>query len=249
MKPKSVKQAKAPLLRGRAIVLVIVALACSGLAILGLGLYTDIDLRLADAVFDPSRQVFPLRDAWLPDTFNHGILKMLFTLMAVGVIAVALADLVRPMQKIDGPTRLRLRIVGLSAALVPLVTSLLKRASNSHCPWDLERYGGMQPYVRLFEALPYGADPGHCLPAGHASTSLWLVAIAVFWLPGNPRRAAAVAAAGLAVGFVMGWGQQLRGAHFLSHTLWSVWIAVLVVLATTVLMGATVRRYTPQTTS
>lgn len=232
----------APLLSWRAIVFVIVAFACSGLAILWLGHDTDIDLKLADAVFDPSRRAFPWRDAWLPDTFNHGILKVLFTAMGGGIIAVVLADMLRPMPKIDGSTRLRLRIVGLSAGLVPLVTSLLKQASNSHCPWDLARYGGVQPYIRLLESLPSGAGAGHCLPAGHASTSLWLVALAVFWLPGNPRRAAAVAAAGLSVGFAMGWVQQLRGAHFLTHTLWSVWIAVLVVLVTIVLMDAIGRR-------
>lgn len=240
---------EAPLLNQRAFAGIIVALACSGLAILWLGLHTNIDLWLADAVYDPGRRAFPWRDAWIPDTFNHGILKVLFTVMGGIVIAVVLADLLRPMPKIDAATRLRMRAAGMAAALVPLVTSLLKQASDSHCPWDLVRYGGAQPYVRLFESLPLGASAGHCLPAGHASTSLWLVALAVFWLPQNPRKAAAVAAAGLGIGFAMGWMQQLRGAHFLTHTLWSMWIAVLVVLVTTVLMDIAAGNYTPHTMS
>lgn len=239
----------APLLDRLAIASFISALFCACLAIMWLGICTDVDLRLADAAFDRSRMEFPLRNAWLPDRFNHGILKALFTVLGIGVIAVVLADFLRPMPRVAAATRLRLRIVSLSAGLVPLMTSLLKQASNSHCPWDLARYGGVQPYVRLFDALPFGASAGHCLPAGHASTSLWLVALAVFWLPGKPRTAAAVAAGGLAVGFAMGWMQQLRGAHFLTHTLWSAWIAVLVVLVTTVLMDAATRRYTPHTTS
>lgn len=239
----------APLLRRLDIAFIILILACSGLAIMWLGHYTDIDLLLADAAFDRTRRIFPLRHAWLPDTFNHGILKALFTGLGAGIIVLVLLDLVRPMRRIDASTRLRLRIVGLSAGLVPLVISTLKQASDAHCPWDLARYGGVQPYVRLFDALPFGASAGHCLPAGHASTSLWLVALAVFWLPGNSGKAAGVAAAGLAAGLAMGWMQQLRGAHFLTHTLWSVWIAVLVVLVTTVVMDAAARRYTPQTTS
>lgn len=249
MEPKSGKVHAAPLLDQRAVAAIIVALVCSGLVILWLGLDTDIDLWLADAAFDPTRGTFPWRDTWLADAFNHGILKLLFTAAGGGIIAVVLADLLRPVRKIDAVTRPRARIAGLSAALVPLVTSLLKQASDSHCPWALARYGGAQPYVRLFETLPFGASAGHCLPAGHASTSLWVVALAVFWLPENPRKAAAVAAAGLAIGFAMGWMQQLRGAHFLTHTLWSMWIAVLVVLVTTVLMDTASRRYTPQTTS
>lgn len=238
-----------PLLERRAITIILLALACSGMLILWLGRHTEIDLWLADAAFDPARRTFPWRDAWLTDTVNHGLLKVLLTAMGGGLIAAVMVDLLRPMSKIDGPTRHRLRIVALSAALVPLVTSLLKQASDSHCPWDLARYGGGQPYVRLFESLPFGAAAGHCLPAGHASTSLWLAALAVFWLPGDPRKAAAVAAWGLAIGFAMGWMQQLRGAHFFTHTLWSVWIAVLVVSLTTVLADAAARRYTPQTTS
>lgn len=249
MEPKCGELHAVRLLDRGAIAAIIVGLACSGLAILWLGLHTDIDLWLADATFDPDLRTFPWRDAWLPDTFNHGILKLVFTAMGGGIIAVVLADLLRPLPKIDAASRLRMRIVALSAAFVPLVTSLLKQASDSHCPWDLARYGGAQPYVRLFESLPFGASAGHCLPAGHASTSLWLVALAVFWIPGNPRKAAAVAAAALAVGFGMGWMQQLRGAHFLTHTLWSMWIAVLVVLVTTVLTDAASRSYTPQTTS
>ncbi|HWW69256.1 MAG TPA: hypothetical protein VN089_04910, partial [Duganella sp.] len=59
--------------------------------------------------------------------------------------------------------------------------------------------------------------------------ALWLLAVAVFWLPHKPRKAAAAGAAMLVFGFTVGWIQQLRGAHFLTHTLWSIWIAVLIV--------------------
>lgn len=244
------KADRAEALLGPGTILAIAAvLAGAALAILWLGWHTDVDLWLADRAFDSSRMAFPWRDAWLADNFNHGMLKAAFTALGVTIIATVLVDLVRPMRRIGGRTRLRLRVVALSAALVPLATSLLKQSSNAHCPWDLSRYGGTQPYVRLFEALPAGATAGHCLPAGHASTSLWLIACAVFWLPQDARTAAGVAAAGMVVGTAMGWMQQLRGAHFLTHTLWSVWVAVLVVSVTTVLMDASARPYTPHTTS
>ena len=60
-------------------------------------------------------------------------------------------------------------------------------------------------------------------------SALWLVALAVFWLPHRPRMAAAVGGVMLAFGMAVGWMQQLRGAHFLTHTLWSMWIAVFTV--------------------
>jgi membrane-associated PAP2 superfamily phosphatase len=218
----------APLLGKRAIVRIALLLLVSALAILWLGRYTDVDLMLADRIFDQGARGFPWRNAWLLDAFSHGILKVALTGAAVLTIIVAVVDLVRPRASFG--FRRRLQVVALAAVLVPLVTSMLKKASIAHCPWDLERYGGTQPYIRLFEALPHGALPGHCLPGGHASTALWLVSLCVFWLPHAPRKALAVAVAAATFGFAVGWGQQLRGAHFLTHTLWSVWIASAIVL-------------------
>jgi membrane-associated PAP2 superfamily phosphatase len=216
------------LLGKRAIVRIGLWLLLAALAIFWLGRFTDVDLMLADRVFDQGARGFPWRDAWLTDAFGHGILKLILTAAAVLTVIAAVVDLVRPRASLG--FRLRLQIVALSAILVPLVISMLKKASVAHCPWDLERYGGTQPYVRLFEGLPHGAVAGHCLPGGHASTALWLLSLTVFWLPHAPRKALAVAVAAATFGFTVGWGQQLRGAHFLTHTLWSLWIATAIVL-------------------
>lgn len=207
-----------------------VLLITAGL-IFWLGRCTDIDLMLADALYDPGIHAFPWRHAWLTETFSHVILKELLSAAAVGVILVAMFDTWRPRRARDGLARLRLRVVALSALLVPLVISLLKQASVAHCPWDLARYGGAEPYLRLFDSLPFGVPAGHCLPAGHASSALWLVALCVYWLPLRARMAGRVVAAALAFGGAVGWMQQLRGAHFLTHTLWSTWIACAIVLA------------------
>jgi membrane-associated PAP2 superfamily phosphatase len=217
------------LLSKRAMVRIVLWLVVAALAILWLGRYTDVDLVLADRLFDQGARVFPWRDAWLTDAFSHGILKQVLTAAAVLTVIAAVVDLVRPRASFG--VRLRLQVVALSAIMVPLVISTLKRQSIAHCPWDLERYGGTQPYVRLFDALPHDAIAGHCLPGGHASTALWLLSLGVFWLPHAPRKALGVAIAAASFGFVVGWGQQLRGAHFLTHTLWSLWIATTIVLA------------------
>jgi membrane-associated PAP2 superfamily phosphatase len=151
--------------------------------------------------------------------------------LAVAVIAAALYDLWRPRASCSPLCRLQLQVVALSALLVPLVISLIKKVSYSHCPWDLTEFGGAEVYVRLFDAALPGASAGHCMPAGHASSALWLIALTVFWLPRRPRMAALVFAITLGFGFVLGWMQQLRGAHFLTHTLWSMWIACAIVSA------------------
>ena len=69
---------------------------------------------------------------------------------------------------------------------------------------------------------------GHCFPAGHASAGFgflggWfalhrhLPRLAGFWFLGA-----------LILGLTFGIAQQLRGAHFMSHTLWTAWICWMV---------------------
>jgi len=219
------------LLGGRQAAIACAWLGVAALVILWIGRATDIDLILADAVYDSATGVFPWRHAWLTETFSHVILKGLLTLAAAWFVVSAAIDLWRPRPGRNALDRLRLRVVGLSAVLVPLVISMLKKASVAHCPWDLARYGGDEPYLRLFDALPLGVPAGHCLPAGHASSALWLVALCVYWLPARPGVARRVVLLALLLGGLVGWMQQLRGAHFLTHTLWSTWIACAVVLA------------------
>jgi membrane-associated PAP2 superfamily phosphatase len=211
-------------------------LAAAAPVIFWLGRATDIDLLLADAVYDAATRSFPWRHAWLAETFNHTILKVLLTLAGAGFMLAAAADALWPRAARKVLDRLRLRVVGLSALLVPFVISTLKQASASHCPWDLARYGGSEPYLRLFDALPPGVLAGHCLPAGHASSALWLVSLCVYWLPVQPGLARRIALGALLFGGLVGWMQQLRGAHFLTHTLWSIWLACAVVLAVVVLL-------------
>ena len=214
-------------------------LAVAAVLIFALGRWTDADLWLADLMYDPAAGGFPWRASWLTVTFSHEIAKGALTLAALFLIGAALFDAAWPQPLLDAPfARLRLRVLAWSALLAPSVISLIKQQSSAHCPWDLARYGGAAPYVRLFDALPSGVLPGHCFPAGHASSALWLVALAVLWLPGDARTAWRAGAAGLGAGLFLGWMQQLRGAHFLSHTLWSAWIACAIVLLLVVLLQA-----------
>lgn len=205
------------------------------MAMLWLNRYTNLDILLADAMFDPVTRSFPWKYSWLADKFAHGWLKMALVVLGCLVVIVTAWDVVRPIARWSHAFRIRMRVLACSAMLVPLVIGTLKRFSPMHCPWDVDRYGGTAPYFKLFDVLPMGVAPGHCFPAGHVSSALWLVAIAVFWLPYRPRIAGMAAGAMLLFGFALGWLQQLRGAHFLSHTLWSMWIACVVIAFTYVM--------------
>jgi membrane-associated PAP2 superfamily phosphatase len=206
-------------------------LLLSAILILWIGNATDVDIMLADAVFDKATRSFPMQHAWLAEKFNHVILKAALSALAALAVVLALWDAARPYRRWSDSRRTGLKVVAMSAVLVPLVTTLVKHASASHCPWDLQRYGGTEPYIRLLEWMPAHVSPGHCMPGGHASSALWLISIAAFWWPHSRRKGIAVGALMLGVGMAVGWIQQLRGAHFLTHTLWSAWIACALIVA------------------
>jgi membrane-associated PAP2 superfamily phosphatase len=208
----------------------ILILLGSAMLLIWLGRYTDIDVHLADAMFDFSRNEFPMRDLWFLDEFMHQTMKALMIGIGMVPAVVLIADRVNGYALLEDRMRRVLVVVAASAALVPISISALKSGSIHHCPWNLARYGGYAPYLRIFDSLPRNMSAGHCFPAGHASSALWLPSIAVFWLPEHPAQAYRIFAASLVPGLVMGFAQQARGAHFLTHTLWSAWIAASIII-------------------
>ncbi|EUJ11625.1 PAP2 (acid phosphatase) superfamily protein [Methylophilaceae bacterium 11] len=186
--------------------------------------FDAIDIAFADYYFDAQQQIFPWKNTWFAKTLMHGYVKTILQVAAALVCLAVLSDGVKPW--LNAPLlRVRLRFIALSAVLISSITTLFKQTSVLHCPWDIDRYGGAYQHLSFFDATPLHYLAGHCFPAGHATTGLWLAACCVFWLPHQPKVAWRVGLAGLSVGIALGWVQQMRGAHFLSHTLMTVWIA------------------------
>lgn len=205
-------------------------LAVSAVMLLLLGQYTDIDLRIEDYYYDEQLQAFPWLDSWFAKDLMHGYVKNVIIKSGYLVLLVVAWDFLRPWRRMTPFVRSRLRFVAAASLLVPTIVRGVKQFSVLHCPWTVDRYGGTEPFLRLLDHVPEAMKVGHCFPAGHATVGLWLASIGVFWLPHRPRAALAVFGAGLSVGLVLGWVQQMRGAHFLFHTLWAAWLASLVIL-------------------
>ena len=184
---------------------------------------THIDIALADHAFDFQQQRFQLRHDFLYETVMHEYAKKIligFWLFLLFLAAFPATIAQHFSVKPDGYT---LRwIVGLALVNSGLV-AWMKHLMPHACPWDTARYGGHTLWVPAF-AWHAASEAGHCFPAGHATSGLWLSALCLLWLPHQPRKALAVAMLGLATGLLLGWSQQMRGAHFLSHTLSSVWL-------------------------
>lgn len=118
----------------------------------------------------------------------------------------------------------------LTTVLAASLVAGLKSVSGMDCPWDLARYGGDRAFVGLFEARPDTMPTATCFPAGHASAGYAWVTLYFFFLAARPRLRWAALASALAVGATFGFAQQLRGAHFLSHDVWTLMTCWLVAL-------------------
>jgi membrane-associated PAP2 superfamily phosphatase len=191
---------------------------------------TDVDLFLAGWLYDPVARAFPLRTTFFFDTILHHWTKYVVILLACLAWGGCLLTHAVPQMR---SYRRSLLFLGLALVLAPAAVSMLKLASARHCPWDISAFGGFAPYITLLDPSPGGVLPGHCFPAGHASTGFCLMA---FYFLGRFARRPCLAWAGLATGLGaglgLGFGRMAQGAHFLSHVLWSgivCWL-VLVVL-------------------
>jgi membrane-associated PAP2 superfamily phosphatase len=117
--------------------------------------------------------------------------------------------------------------------------SILKAISTLDCPWSLTRYGGSRIYFGFFDLRPDLMTGGGCFPAGHASAGYGWLALYFFLVIVKPEYRGHGLAFGLLAGIVFGATQQLRGAHFLSHDVWSLAICWLVSLGIFLIMFKT----------
>ena len=112
----------------------------------------------------------------------------------------------------------------LSVLTALLSVTLIKGFSQTNCPWDLQGFGGLAPYVSHWNLWFGDGSGGHCFPAGHASTGFAFMA-AYFGLRQNNAPGAMLwLVLAIGVGFILGFSQLMRGAHFMSHTLWTAWL-------------------------
>jgi membrane-associated PAP2 superfamily phosphatase len=106
--------------------------------------------------------------------------------------------------------------VGGMAIVIGLVGAL-KAVTNVDCPWDLAGFGGDRPYLGLFGNRSDDLPHAQCFPGAHSGSAFALMAL-YFALRDRARRAARLAlVSAVTLGTVFAFGQQARGAHFLSH--------------------------------
>lgn len=198
--------------------------------LLGLTLLWDwggADLAVMHAIGSPDG--FALRQQWLLSHVLHDAVRQL----AVLLFAVVWLWAAWPARHTFGspalwrlPRRERLTVAVL-VTLSLLAVNLIKNASQTSCPWDLQAFGGPAHYVSHWTLGVADGGSGRCFPGGHASSAFAFLALCLPWLMpprGQPRGRAPGwrwLTGLLLAGLVAGTVQTVRGAHYPSHTLWT----------------------------
>ncbi|MEP7313126.1 MAG: phosphatase PAP2 family protein [Pseudomonadota bacterium] len=184
---------------------------------------TDLDRQLSWSwAYDTATGGFPARHSWWAEELLHGYGKDFIWLVVLLCCAALLLSLrqaaLLPWRR---PLLFTIIAIGITTALI----GGLKQVTQVSCPWDLQGFGGSLRYVSVFGARTAQGSVGACFPGAHAGSGFALFALYF----ASRDRNAKVARMGLWLALVTGTafaiGQEARGAHFLSHDLWSAMIA------------------------
>jgi membrane-associated PAP2 superfamily phosphatase len=180
--------------------------------------HSGLDLWMARWFGSPAG--FPLEDHWFWRGTLHDGIRWLPWAVELALLA-AVARPFGPMCRLAVERRVQLALTTLVSLLV---VSTFKLHSLTSCPWELHEFGGTVAYVSHWAWGVRDGGSGGCFPAGHASAGFAFVGGFFAFRHALPRTARRWLAGALLAGSVLGLAQQVRGAHYMSHTLWTAWL-------------------------
>jgi lipid A 4'-phosphatase len=172
----------------------------------------QLDLDLAGATFDSSRQLFGVNaQPWVQHTREAA--RIAIALLALPAFLAIALKLILPHRRMLIEGRAALFLIATLALGPGLLTNvLLKDHWGRPRPIDVQQFGGAYRFRPWWD--PRGDCPNNCsFIAGEPSGAFWTLAPAALALP--PLRALAYGAA-LAFGIGLGALRMAAGAHFFS---------------------------------
>lgn len=179
---------------------------------------SGLDLPMARWFGSPAG--FAFRDHWFWSGVLHKDMHRLAWAFELALLTATFLPF-GSLRKLPVSRRAQLAVTTLAALLVVIV---VKSSSRTSCPWSLSEFGGTAAYVSHWAWGALDGGEGRCFPAGHASAGFAFVGGFFGFRQVLPHTARRWLAGALLIGLVLGLAQQVRGAHYMSHTLWTAWL-------------------------
>lgn len=162
-----------------------------------------------------SEEKYTFEENWYLVHFGHQGLK--YIAIAIATIHLIILIYLKIYQKYPQLQRICVFVL-ISMICSVSVIAILKSLSMHACPWSMvQQVNGVIDWNRVL------TSHGKCLPGGHASGGFALLALFFAYRKDYPRFAFYSLVFALVLGSAMSIVQMIRGAHFLSHNLWSFW--------------------------
>lgn len=179
--------------------------------------FSGLDLWMAQLFGGP--QGFSQTNSWLWAGLLHDDLRPFPWLLEIALIIA----IWWPIGSLRLISRARRAQFALTTLLALLLVSSIKMHSSTSCPWDLEQFGGLAQHVSHWAWGARDGGSGGCFPAGHASAGFAFLGGFFALRHGAANSAKRWLIGAMMAGLILGMAQQIRGAHYMSHTLWTAW--------------------------
>jgi membrane-associated PAP2 superfamily phosphatase len=206
-------------------------LVAAALVLLALFGSSDLDRIIAHRFFDAALGAFPRTNDWWLKTVLHDGARTAAAVAFLAVLAITALSWLEAPWTFLRKAKHGLALVVTAALAATIAVAACKHMSGHACPWDIVDFGGFARYRHLL--APHGALPpvDGCFPAAHPLVGYGWLGAAFALYPSSRRLAAAATLAALLIGTALGFVQVMRGAHFVSHVLWTAWAVWAVNLA------------------
>lgn len=180
--------------------------------------YCGLDLVMAH--WFGNAQGFSRENHWLWRQLLHDRIRLWPWALELAL----LAGMVWPWGSLKKLPALRRAQFALTTLAALLLISTVKLRSHTSCPWELTQFGGIASHVSHWAWGVNDGGHGGCFPAGHASGGFAFIGGFFAFRRVLPQSAWRWFAGAMAAGLILGLAQQVRGAHYMSHTLWTAWL-------------------------
>lgn len=189
---------------------------------------SNIDIKFQNLFFDQQSK------SWIIDR-NEPIKKFFFYQFPKIILAILIiySLLLFILNKNKHQSRFykyrhQLLLIFIGLSLIPLIVGNIKKFTNIYCPNQLAIFNGDKPYVKIFDHYPKDfiqIKKAQCFPAGHAVTGFALY-ILIFVVNQLSWKIFYFSIATFS-GWILGFYQILKGAHFISDTLITMLLSLL----------------------
>lgn len=180
--------------------------------------YSALDERIVEPFYNAQTQKWPFKKRFWAKKIMHDVAQDIVVAFYVILFLIFLFSLRKSSPK---NLKINLGFVLISSITSVTIIASIKGFTHLYSPYHLSMFGGDMPHILLFDAVPPNSRIGKAFPGAHSGTAFSLLSIYFLCKELNSKYTYHVLIFVILLGATFSFVQQIRGAHFFSHGLFS----------------------------